>query len=278
MHYLILAILSSASITLLMRLSERHRKNPVSMLAMNYLMCCLLSAAFSGGASLLPAAEGLPVTLLLGGIAGLLFLGSFVLLQWNVSRNGVALPATFMKLGVLVPTVLSAVIFGEKLTVFRILGLAAAVLAILLMQGREKKENGGSIIGLVVLLLSGGMADFMSKLYEELGDPALNDQFLLYTFLVALVLCVLLCLVKGQRLCRQDVLFGLLLGIPNYLSTRFLLLAVGSVPAVVAYPTFSIGTIVLVALSGLCFFGEKLSRRKWIALGVILCAQALLNL
>lgn len=278
MHYLILAILSSASITLMMRLSEGRRKNPVSMLAMNYLMCCLLSLAFSGGTAPLPATDAMPVTLLLGGISGLLFLGSFVLLQWNVSRNGVALPATFMKLGVLVPIVLSAAIFGEKLTVPRLLGVAAAVAAILLMQGREKKESGGSIMGLVALLLSGGMADFMSKLYEELGDPALNDLFLLYIFLVALVLCILLCLVKRQKLCWQDALFGLLLGIPNYLSTRFLLLAVGRVPAVVAYPTFSIGTIVLVALAGLCFFGEKLSRRKWIALGVILCALVLLNL
>jgi len=42
-----------------------------------------------------------------------LYLGSFMLLRWNIRKNGVVLPATFMKLGVLVPTVLSVTVFGR---------------------------------------------------------------------------------------------------------------------------------------------------------------------
>lgn len=278
MIHLFLALLCSVMITLLMRLSERYRKNPTSMLAMNYLMCTLLAIAFSGQLALFPRADGLPMTLLLGSICGALFLGSFLLLQWNVSRNGVALPATFMKLGVLVPTLLSAVIFREQLTALRILGVAVAVAAILLMQDKGQKGKSGSMAGLIVLLLSGGLSDFMSKIYEELGSPALKDQYLLYTFLVALVLCVGLCLLRRQSLCWQDTLFGLLIGIPNYFSARFLLLSLAQLPAVVVYPSFSVGTIVLVTLAGLLIFKEKLSMRKWIALGIILCALVLLNL
>lgn len=278
MIHLFLALLCSVMITLLMRLSERYRKNPISMLAMNYLMCTLLAIAFSGQLALFPRADGLPMTLLLGSICGALFLGSFLLLQWNVSRNGVALPATFMKLGVLVPTLLSAVIFREQLTALRILGVAVAVAAILLMQDKGQKGKSGSMAGLIVLLLSGGLSDFMSKIYEELGSPALKDQYLLYTFLVALVLCVGLCLLRRQSLCWQDTLFGLLIGIPNYFSARFLLLSLAQLPAVVVYPSFSVGTIVLVTLAGLLIFKEKLSMRKWIALGIILCALVLLNL
>ena len=278
MFYLILALLCSVMITVLMRLSERYRKNPTSMLAMNYLMCSLLAIIFSGQLTLFPKADGLPVTLLLGSICGALFLGSFLLLQWNVSRNGVALPATFMKLGVLVPTLLSALIFGEQLTILRILGVAVAVAAILLMQEEGKKGKGGSMAGLIILLLAGGLSDFMSKLYEELGEPALKDQYLLYTFVVALILCVILCILRKQSLCWQDALFGLLIGIPNYFSARFLLLSLNQLPAVVVYPTFSAGTIVLTTLAGLILFGEKLSTRKWLALCVILGALVLLNL
>lgn len=278
MLYLFLAILSSALISLLMRLSERYRKNPTSMLAVNYLMCSLLAIAFSGQLTLFPKAEGLPVTLLLGSICGALFLGSFLLLQWNTARNGVALSATFMKLGVLVPTLLSALVFGEELTALRILGVAAAVAAIVLMQGKDQKEAGGSMAGLVVLLLAGGLSDSMSKIYEEWGATALKDQYLLYTFFVALILCVVLCIFRRQTLCWQDALFGLLIGIPNYFSARFLLLSLAQLPAVVVYPSFSVGTIVLVTLAGVLFFKEKLGTRKWIALGVILGALVLLNL
>jgi len=278
MLYLLLAILSSMLITVFMRLSERYRKNPTSMLAMNYLMCSILGILFTGEFQLFPKAEGLGTTLLLGSVCGALFLGSFLLLQWNVSRNGVVLPAAFMKLGVLVPTVLSILIFGEKPGELQLIGIAAAVAAILLIQGRGQKEEGGSTAGLVILLLAGGLSDSMSKVYEELGSASLSDHYLLYTFLVALILCVALCIVRKQTLCWQDAIFGLLIGVPNYCSARFLLLSLNSVPAVVAYPSFSVGTIVLVTIAGMVFFGEKLSRRKWAAMAIILAALVLLNL
>ena len=278
MIYLLLALLCSATITVCMRLSEKYRQNPISMLAVNYLVCSLLAVAFSGQWTLFPKDAGLPTTLLLGGICGVLFLSSFMLLQWNVSRNGVALPATFMKLGVLVPTLLSALIFGEELTLLRILGVIVAVAAILLMQDKAQKEAGGSMLGLIALLLSGGLSDFMSKLYEELGAPNLKDQFLLYTFLVALILSVVLCLIRKETLRWQDVLFGVLLSVPNYLSTRFLLLSLNHLPAVVVFPSFSAGTIVLATLAGILLFKEKLTTRKGLALVVILAALVLLNL
>lgn len=278
MLYLILAILSSMMINVLMRLSEKHSRHPLSMLAVNYLTCGALAVLFSGSLELFPKAEGLPVTLLLGAVTGVLFLASFLLLRWNVEKNGVVLSATFMKLGVLVPTLMSILVFRETPRLFQVLGIAAAVVAILIIQGKGGAEENGSSLGLVVLLVSGGLSDAMSKVYEELGAAALKDQFLLYTFGMALILCIVLCLVKKQPLKGMDALFGLLIGIPNYLSARFLLLALGQLPAVVVYPSFSVGTIVLVTLAGVLFFGEKLNRRKGIALGIILCALILLNL
>ena len=77
---------------------------------------------------------------------------------------------------------------------------------------------------------------------------------------------------------RQDLLFGLLIGAPNYFSSRFLLLSLNDVPAVIAYPTYSVGTIVLIALLGVWLFHERLSRRQTLAMGMILAALALLNL
>lgn len=277
MLYLILAVISSMLVSVVMRMSEHRSPNGMSRLAVNYVMCAALSLAFSGQLQLFPAHEGLPLTLALGGITGVLYLAGFVLLQWNISRNGVVLPATFMKLGVIVPTVLAIAVFGETPRIAQIIGLALALAAIVMIQGGSKGETG-SVAGLVILLLTGGSSDCMSKIYEEIGAPELNDQFLLYTFGMALVLCVLLCLVKKQRLTWRDIAWGLALGIPNYFSARFLLLSLGSVPAVVAYPTFSVGTIVAVTAVGMLCFGERLSRRKWVALGVILVSLLLLNL
>ena len=66
MIYLILAIVSSAMISVLMRASEKHAESGVSMLAANYLMCCLLSLIFTGSVELFPASPDLPRALFLG--------------------------------------------------------------------------------------------------------------------------------------------------------------------------------------------------------------------
>lgn len=277
MHYLVLAIASSALISILMRLSKGHSRSGMAMLAMNYLMCCLLGALYTGRTQLFPAVDGVGLTFLLGAIGGILYLGGFVLMQWNISRNGVVLPATFMKLGVIVPTALAIVAFGETPRITQLIGIAAAVCAIFMIQGRGEK-GAGSVLGLVGLMLCGGSGDAMSKVFEETCPPELKDQFLLYVFIVALVLCVLLCVLRRQKPCAADVLFGLGIGIPNYFSARFLLLSLGEIPAMVAYPCFSVGTIIVVAVAGAAVFREKLGRRKLIALGVILAALVLLNI
>ena len=277
MMYLILAMVSSMLVSVVMRLSEKQGATGTWKLSVNYVMCAGMSLWFSGSPQLFPAMEGLPTALLLGGVTGVLYLLGFVLLQWNTRRNGVVLPATFMKLGVIVPTVMSILFFGEAPKPLQIAGIALALAAIVLIQGRSREETG-SLLGLIALLLSGGTADAMSKIFEEMGLNALKDQFLLYTFGTALILCVALCLVRKQRPTWRDALWGLALGAPNYFSARFLLLALGDLPAVVVYPSFSVGTIVLVTAVGMLCFGERLSRRKWAALGVIAAALVLLNI
>jgi multidrug transporter EmrE-like cation transporter len=183
-----------------------------------------------------------------------------------------------MKLGLLVTMLVSVCVYGEMPGIWETLGFGLAVAAIILINYNKEGGKGKFRFGLIGLLLCGGMADAMSKLYEEWGTPEMKDHFLLYTFLVALLLCIVLCLVRREKLCWQDAVFGLALGVPNYLSTRFLLLSLAELPAVVVFPTFSVGTIVLVTLAGMLFFREKLPRRKAIALGVILAALVMLNL
>lgn len=278
MFYLILAIASSMLVSVCMRLSEGKAKNNISMLATNYAMCTLLSLAFAGSIDLFPKAEGITFALMLGLVSGAMYLGSFMLLQWNIRVNGVVLPATFMKLGVIVPTLTSIIAFGEVPRALQIAGIVLAIAAILMIQLEKGSGRAKNALGLVILLVAGGSTDVLSKIYEQMGNSALSDQYLLYTFFVALALCALLAACKRQKLTKQDIAFGLLVGVPNYFSARFLLLSLSAVPAVVAYPTYSVGTIVLITLVGRVVFGERLSRRQLLAMGVILAALILLNL
>ena len=277
MLYLILAIISSALVSIAMRLSQRFVRNNMTMLAANYVMCTVAAAFLAGG--MIPVGDGAALTMGLGSICGVLYLLGFVLLQWNISRNGVVLPATFQKLGVLVPTLAAITIFGETPRWTQLLGIAVAVCAILLMQGKSgEKLARSSMLGLMGSLLCGGTSDVMSKVFQTWGNAAHANYFLVFTFLIALLLCVGLCVAKKQSVTAADLMCGLALGVPNYMSARFLLWALRDVAAVVVYPTFSVGTIVLVTLTGVLVFREKVEKRKIIALGLILAALALLNM
>ncbi len=277
MIFLVLAVLSSVLVSLIMRISEKHIHNNISMLAANYLMCTVLAMFFTGTMEIFPQSEGLTFCLGLGAVSGAFYLGSFMLLQWNISQNGVVLSSMFMKLGVIVPTVMSMVFFSEVPQGTQVIGIIAALAAILLINLEKGQGKAASGTSLILLLLIGGGTDAMSKVFEVLGQAELKNHFLMYTFAVALALCIAACVTQRQKVTLIELGFGLLLGIPNYFSARFLLLSLTSVPAVIAYPSYSVMTIVILALAGMALFHERLSKKHSAAMVIILGALILLN-
>lgn len=279
MLYLLLAVLSSAFVSIFMRISETKVKNNIGMLCVNYLICIALAWGYTGFGELFPAEAGLRTTVLLGIVNGILFLGSFVLLQVNIEKNGVVLSSTFMKLGLLVTMVISVCFFGEVPGIPQAIGFLLAIGAILLINYQPRAGKAGSKWGLLLLLLGGGLADAMSKVYEETGNPELSGHFLLYTFIIAFVFCVALNGAwKKGRPGKWEWIYGILLAVPNFFSFKFLLRSLAEVPAVIAYPVYSVACILTVTLAGVAFFKERLEKRQWTALALILVALVLLNI
>ena len=276
MIYLILAILSSVSVSLLMRFSEQKIKNNVSLLLMNYVMCMILGVYFTGMEGLTGPSPGKGMAIGLGLVNGFFYLISFVLFQYNVKKNGVVLSSTFMRLGVLVSMVLSIAVFGERPKALQIAGFIIALASIVLIQTDKEKTSAQFKAGLLLLLLLNGSADAMSKVYDEVGNPASEEIFLLVTFLFAFLLCLGLVFLRKERPGMAEIVYGMLIGIPNYFSARFLLKALADVPAVIAYPTNSVAVIILISGGGILFFHEKISKRQMGAMAAILIALVLL--
>ena len=275
MIFLILAIISSASISVIMRLSSKVVTGRLSMLWANYLVCLALSAIYF--LPTLPVSGSMAGTAIMGSVTGFLFLGGFVLFQHNTRENGVVLSSVFMKLGLLVPMCLSIFLFREIPGWLQGLGFALAVIAIVVMdmpQGDRSKNKWG----LILLLLVGGCGDAMSKVFEVLGQSSQSALFLLFLFVTAFVLCGILVFVGKERPKGKDILFGIALGVPNFFSAKFLLAALQQLPAVIVYPTFSVATILTVTVAGIALFKERLGKRQWIALALILAALVFLNI
>lgn len=262
-----------------MRAFEGRCRHTMGMFVVNYLICMVLACLFAGRIAFYSPQQGFHLALLLGCMAGVLFLVCFVLLQLNIQKNGVAMASTFMKLGVVISTLIAIVVFRESPGLNQGIGIILAILAILLIHtdSRETKKASWGWL-LPVLLICGGITDSMANVFDKVGDPAVKDYYLFYTFGAAFVCALFMMFIRHEKIGKWEFISGVLVGIPNYFSTRFLLLSLGKVPAVIVYPAVSAGTIILVSLAGALLFRESLSRRKLTALFIICIALVLLNI
>lgn len=278
MFFLILAILSSAMVSIVMRLSTDKVSANLSMLATNYFVCSLLGAVYGGFKLVVPQVDGFSVTVWLGLLSGVLYLAGLVMFQTNTRTKGIVLSSVFMKLGLLVPIAASVLLFHEIPTHSQIAGFCIAVVAIVLINLKKDGNRRGFGFGLIVMLLLSGGADVMAKVFDVFGPAQLSALYLFYTFATAFVLCVVLVVHKKERPGFQELLYGTLIGIPNFFSAKFLLAALTKLPAVVVYPSFSVATMLIVTLTGVAVFRERLSKVQWAALAAIIAALILLNI
>ena len=279
MFYLLLAILSSVMISFIMRYIESRVQNQMGMFMSNYLVCAILSCVFMQNVPWVTLQTMTLKDSLIGILTGVMYLYSFVAMKANMKHNGVMLTTIFMKLGVLLPTVMAVVVFKESLSGMQLIGFVLAIFAIILINfEKEELHAGGKKALLFVSLFLSGMCDAMSNVFEQMGNPVNKDGFLFATFAMACLLALVLSLRSETKMTKKDALYGIIIGIPNYFSARFMLLALGQLSAVLVYPTFSVSTIVVIAFVSFVVFKEKLSIKKLIAIGIIAVALCLLNL
>ena len=302
---LLLSIICSSGNALIMKLAERKTSNKSSLLLINYVV-----AVFFGGMLVFRGSDAFSISHLgrvpaLAAINGIFYVSTFLLLQLNIRRNGATVSASLSHMGLMIPVLMSIFLFSEYPNSVQTAGVlvAAASLLVISIPGRisgkiscgkstadsggkdEADRSGSSDTSssryrwlLIPMLLSGGMADTMSKVFEAFCEHALEDIFLSLTFLVALIICALVCLLRRERMNRYDVLFGLMLGLSNYLSTKFLIRAIYVIPAYMAYISYGLGVVLFVNLVNLLFMHEFLTRRDYAGMVLAMTAIVLLNL
>jgi len=279
MFFLILTIITGSMVALVIRASQGRVKGRFSMMAANYLTALLAALVWMGPANVIPRGAGAGLALGMGAVNGIFYAGGIWLMQRNVEKNGVVLPSAFSRLGaLLVPLALAVTVFGEVPRTTQLLGVIIAVGAILSINYDKNQVRVTSRALLLCLMLSDGCAAAMSKIFKEVGEGGQTDRFVFCTFCFAFLISVGLLLKHGERPGPTEVGFGILLGLPNFLATRFLLMALERVPAFLAYPVRGVGGILFVTLAGVLLFGERLKRRQWVSLGAICAALVLLNL
>ena len=277
MGYLLLAVFASSMISILMRMSTGKTVGHYSMLCANYFVCGVLGALYSDFSLLTTQTTGIGFTAGISAIYGAVLLAGLVLLQRSTHKNGIVLSSLFMKLGLLVPFLVSLLFFREVPTGLQIAGFCVAVAAILIFNVK-KDGNSRFGFGLILLLLASGGSDAVVKVFEELGPQTLSSHFLCFSFSTACLLCTGLALLKRERPDTNALFYGSMIGVVNFFSSKFILGALTQIPAVVVFPTYSVATMLVVTLSGVVFFKERLSKQQWLAFAAVIAALLMLNI
>ena len=282
MFYLIAGFICSALVSIVLKISDKKEYDRYGMLAVNYLTCLIPFLISQRNKSFPPFDSDFIFCLLLALVNGAMYLAGMAINQMNVKRNGAVLQASFARLGVMVPC-LAIVFFGERPSLLQAGGIIVVLAAFCIMNIRKKNEDEKSartkpaFFLLLMGLLFGGLADSMLKVFEELGSASLDEWFMGLTFISAAIMCIIMTIAGKGKIWKTEIITGMCLGIPNYLSSLFLLKSLSSVSAYIAYPTYSVGAILAVIAASTLFFHEKLSAYSRISVLMIIAAIVMLN-
>ncbi len=271
MLYLVLSVLCSVLIAnLLMVFNRKGDRNIMPIFLGNYLMATLF-----GLTNLRFRIPALPAfDILLGVVAGGLFLVNFWVFQRSIVINGLSLSAGVMRIAMIIPILLAVVVFREKLSVWNILGIIAGLAAFSLHADPRQLR---SFLWIAALFLVSGLTESSLKLYKELGSGA-ESAFVLVIFAAAFCFTLLMIVLRKIRVPAVSILLGCVLGVPNRYSTVFFLKGLDTVPSAVAYPLVAVSIVLLSIVSDLLIWKKRATPRDAILWGLLLLSLFLLNL
>lgn len=271
MHFILLSILCSVIIGNTLLLFSRGKRVDIILIFLgNYFLASIFSVA-----QIKPGSFTIGIfEIVFGLFTGFCFLYNFIVYQKNISLNGLSLSVGVMRGAVVIPTFMSVLIFADRISAYNFIGVFIILFAFWFI---TEKNTIRKFLWLTVLFIVSGMTDSTLKVYAELGRP---DQapFVFILFFSAF-LCTLFWVWKTKRKFSLRCLgFGLLLGIPNQLSTRFFLWGLETVPAPVAYPLTASSVVLLSIISDLLFWRKVFTPKQRIALVLLISGIVLINL
>ncbi|MFP5470615.1 MAG: SMR family transporter [Bacteroidia bacterium] len=199
---------------------------------------------------------------------GFLFIGVFNLTAFSTQQSGISVTVITSKIAsIVIPIAFSFIIGLEKVSTKPVVAIILAICSLFLIINL-KGENKLKKIALFILLgifVGQGASDI---LFSQSNKFVLDEQKELFFSIIFLsaALCgiVFSFLNKKQKFkpTKKNILWGILLGVPNYFSLKFFFAALQELDTSIAFLVLNIGIILLSTLVGFLFYQEKLSPKN----------------
>ena len=280
MHFLLLTVICSTSIALILKYSYTRKGEPIVLLAGNYLVASIIALVILLSTELkIFSVE----TLIFGCGLGLLFVVSFFIYAKAISYAGTGLATTSSRLSVIIPIMFSIIFFNEEPKVNHLIGFLFTLITFIFfyysVKGNHKVGDGiVKYLFLLAVFVGIGINDFAMKVFKSWRPSREEPYFVLFIFSSAFIYAAFYILIKKIKIEKHTLIGGLVLGVPNVLSTIFLLAALAILPAILVYPLMNVGIIILTTFLAFLIWKEKLNRNGVLALISGLIAILLLSL
>ena len=278
MHFLIISILCSVSVSVLLKLARRNGVNIAQAVAINYPVAAACTWFFlrpdfsdwhtysSHWIIFLALGIGLPL--------------GFIVLGRAIEQAGMVKTDAAQRLSLFMPIVAAFVLFGETLSTNKIIGIALALMALLTLLYRENPAKGkgkGDFLSTAGYLfgvwLCYGTTDILFKQMAKSGTafaPTLLVSFILAAILIICYLCL-----RRTVWNAASILAGLILGGLNFANILFYIRAhqyFQQDPSLV-FAGMNLGVITLATIIGAFVFKEKINGLN--AAGIVLAIAAI---
>lgn len=221
-------------------------------------------------------------------IMGLLFITSFNLIGITAQKLGVSVASVANKLSLIIPVVLTIILYNEQVVGWEIVGISLALIAVIFTCFPQKNESDKTmpvpflqkiLLPLLVFIGSGFLDALINHVQQTYVTKETNNAFLISGFFSAASIGVIVLFYqywKKQLVFKVDqIIAGVCIGIPNYFSIWCLVHFLQDSPweTSASLPVNNMGIVLFSTLVAAIVFKEKLSAINWT--GIALSAIAI---
>ncbi len=295
MLYFLLAVVFTVMLYLIMRAYPRYQVDSFHAVVFNYYSCVLTGLLLTPDLRVFEqvrwTSEGTVLTMALGAM----FVTAFMLIGLTAQKVSVTATSLAGNMSLVIPVLFGLFVFknnNKDFTALNYLGLVLALVALALgaIQRSPKAAANATTEGqvakqalwifpILTFFASGTnntLINFLSSKYYPAGQ--ITVFMIIACFGAVLIGTSILgyrTIAHGHKLKFRSVVGGLLLGVPNFLSLYFLLLALAAFGNSAAYvfPIYNILTMLVSALAAWVLYKERLNTlNRW---GLVLAIAAI---
>ena len=205
---------------------------------------------------------------------GIFFIVMFNIMAITTQKLGISISSMASKMSLIIP-VIGAVIFqNASIGVYKILGIIIAIISVYLTFKKSGQTAKPALA--IILFLGAGILDmWLDSIRNNFLSSTVDfNLFIVTVFFTAFSVGLIKIIWDRKKIIRENIVAGIVLGVPNYFSIYFVLLALENLGGIYVFPILNIGVVLLSAIISWLFYQEQMSKTNW--MGIVLACLSIL--